>query len=489
MLNKFKDKYFKIAVFVKLLFQDSFYPYRLFTYFTVSFLVGVLLSDLSSLNFNRSWLILTVSFFLSILLLIINLLWQVKYLWLINLVVVFCLLGVFYQAHFAKNFLKEIGDKRELVVTGEVVAKPEVDYKNQKIIMNIWAIEQESEKGLIGSNVLIKAPIYPIIYYGDSLKIMGVISKPEKINDFDYGNYLKAKQVIAIMQPKEVTYVSATNNILKKTVKLLYQLADNFEQKINRTLPEPHSSLASGILLGVKKNIPNELMENFKKTGLTHIIALSGFNVTIIIAIFAESVVAYIGRKRTFFIGMMLVLAFVIMTGGSLSVVRAAIFSFLILFARLIGRPPDQTNLMLLAALILILFNPYTIAYDTGFQLSFLAFAGLLYLSPKIRDFFEKKKVPNGIGITLAETLGAQAAVLPILIFNFKTLSIISPLANLAVLWCLPYVMLLTSIIILSSSCSPALGNILAWLLWPLLQYIIVVVEYLAKIPFGAITF
>jgi competence protein ComEC len=479
----------KMGEYFKNIFRDSYFPFRLFTFFTLSFLAGIIIANLFKIDVDKSGLIFIISTADFILLAAINSFWRIKYLWLIAITCIFMLAGIFYQSFFDSKISKNVGESREVKITGEIVNRPQIDYKSQKFIIHINQFKESSNSHLAGTNAAVSAPIFPEFYYGDRVQIDGTISKPENFSDFDYQNYLKTKYVVAVIKPKKVIFLNHTENIAKKLINSLYQVESYFEEKLNRALPEPHSSLAAGILLGVKKNIPDDLMQAFQLTGLTHILALSGYNITIIVAVFAESVMAYIGRKRTFFVGLMLVLAFVIMSGGSISVVRAAIFSFLILFARLIGRQPDQTNLMLLIALVLVLINSYILMYDAGFQLSFLAFAGLIYISPVIKEYFEKKKLPNFIGLTLSETLGAQIAVLPILFFNFKTLSIISPLANLLVLWSLPYIMLLSFITIIVSTISPVLAKLIIVLLWPLLQYVIIMTEFLAKIPLGAFKF
>jgi competence protein ComEC len=273
---------------------------------------------------------------------------------------------------------------------------------------------------------------------------------------------------------------------------ILFSIPNLFKSSLNKVLPEPHSSLSSGILLGSKRNIPDSLLLDLQKTGLTHIIALSGFNVTIIIAIFAQLLTVYLGRKRTFILGMILVIIFVLMTGASPSILRAAIFSFLILFGRTIGRAGDQTNLLLLTALLMTLFNPYLLSYDLGFQLSFLAFGGLIYLSPFFEKIFQKPRLnslPNGIKSSLAQTLSAQLAVAPLIFFKFGLVSLISPLANLLVVGAIPWIMLMTFVTGLLSLIYIPLGKIMIVMLWPMLEYVIKLVEVLANLPFSSLKF
>ena len=272
----------------------------------------------------------------------------------------------------------------------------------------------------------------------------------------------------------------------------LYSVVDVFERNLSLILPEPHASLASGILLGVRASMPDELLAELQKTGLTHIIALSGFNVTIIITVLVGSLVVYIGRKKTFVAGFFLVCLFVIMTGAAPSIVRAAIFCFLILFGKTIGKRGDQTNLLLLTALIMILVNPYLLPFDMGFQLSFLAFAGIVYLSPHIFNLIEKRAqrlLPDIIKQPLSETLGAQFAVMPLILKKFGIISIVSPLANILIVWIVPWIMFLTFVSGILSLIFLPLGKMTVVLLWPSLEYMIRLIGILAKIPLSSITF
>jgi len=291
-------------------------------------------------------------------------------------------------------------------------------------------------------------------------------------------------------QPKNITFLNCDTSISVRFIGGLYDFSAHFENGLNRVLTEPHASLAAGILLGVKRNIPDSLMTSLNITGLTHVIALSGYNITIIIIIFTKLFLTRLGRRRVFVTGSALILFFVLMTGASPSVTRAAILSLLILFGDLIGRRADKTNLMLLAAVLMVLINPFVLRFDVGFQLSFLAFAGLIYLSPLFKIMFEKKrlkKLPDGIKLPLIETLSAQLAVFPLIWWQFGRVSLIAPLANILVLPLIPLSMALIFFAGSLTLVNVPLGQITGFITWPVLEYIIEIVELLAKIPLASI--
>ena len=187
--------------------------------------------------------------------------------------------------------------------------------------------------------------------------------------------------------------------------------------------------------------------------------------------------------------GGFLVLFFIIMTGLSPSVVRAAIFSLLLIFGKTIGRKANQVNLMLLAAVAMVIFNPNLLLYDIGFQLSFAAFSGIIIISPLIDRFVLKTKLvdwPAYITKTFSETLSAQLAVMPIIVFSFKIVSLISPIANLAVLWIIPWAMFLVFIGIALSLIWLPLGKISIIVIWPVLKSIIFIINLFSRIPLAS---
>ncbi len=477
------------------IFKDIYYPYRIFTVLCSSFLAGIFIASLVNINFSVSWQIFLYVIIALLCAALFNYLFKSKILVLISFCLFFLFLGSgFYSYNDWKN-QRNITFEKDLEIVGKISQRPEPNYKNQKVVISIekCLADGATSEEMIGAKVIVRLPTFPEYHFGEYLNLQGKISEPENFSGFDYKNYLKRWHIVGeIKSPTKISFQGFSANPTDRVYGFLYNIANTFENSLNRLLPEPHSSLASGILLGVKKNIPDDLMLDLQKTGLTHIIALSGFNVTILIAIFAKSLVIYLGRRQTFLLGIILVTLFVVMTGGSASVVRAAIFSLLILFGSTIGRRADQTNLLLLAAMVMVLMNPYILPYDIGFQLSFLAFAGLIYLAPVIARYLEKKRtnfLPENVRLALSETLGAQFAVTPLILCQFGLVSIISPIANILVVWIVPWIMLATFATgLLGIICYP-IGKVAVAALWPGLEYILRMVEFLANIPLSSINF
>lgn len=454
--------------------------FRLFTIFSLAFLFGIAFSSFVTVNFERSYsiLIFTISAFL--LTAFFNFLFKNYILIIISLALAGIFSGLFYYSRFEFITQPNIEYGVEQEIEGQIVKKPVTDYKKQSVV-----VETKGQK------ILVSLPHYPKVYYGDQIKFYGKIEKPGKIEDFDYGKYLKKDLIFGtVTAPKDPIAYPKKLSSGQGIYKSLYAISDKFESSVNRVLPEPHASLAVGLVLGIKRNIPDSFKDALSVTGLTHIIALSGYNVTIIVAVLADLLVAYLGRKKVFLVGSILIICFVVLTGASSSVVRAAIFSFLVMFGKIIGRRADFTNIIILAALLMVLFNPFILALDVGFQLSFLAFCGLIYLSPIVTCIFERhrtNKIPNLIKMPLIETLSAQIAVFPLILTLFGRVSIIGPISNLAVLWIVPWSMGVSFAAgFLGMICYP-LGKLAALIAWPTLQYIIKMVEIMAKIPGASI--
>lgn len=462
--------------------------FRLFTLYCLAFIFGIGLASFPQLDFGRSAQILLFSMLALFLAAIFNQIYKNKLLAITAYFFIFLLLGAGYYSRFDQTHTPLLPYGEQVSVEGQITAKPDVDYKKQNITVRIDKISQGSTPlPGEGSLILVKMPRFPVCHYGDKVKFEAKIEKPGKIEDFDWGKYLKRRLIFGVvLQPINAIAYSEKLSIKEQPLSILYKISDQFEQSLNRIFPEPEASLAAGLILGIKRNIPDDLMDDLNVTGLTHIIALSGYNITIIITVISSILLGRVNRKQVFIIGAALIFGFVLLTGASSSVIRAAIFSLLIIFGKTLSREGDQTNLMLLAAVVMLLFNPYILSSDVGFQLSFLAFAGLIYLSPIVKKFVERSKLkimPEYFRLSFTETLAAQIAVFPLILVVFGRVSLIGPISNVLILWIIPWAMALVFIAGLFGLIFYPLGKIAVIFAWPALLFIIKSVEFLAKIP------
>jgi len=396
---------------------------------------------------------------------------------LVSLAVV---VGVFWRNFAQPQFTeKEIHfyNGQNFEFTGIVSAEPDVRVDHQKL-----TISPNDYKG----KVLVKALSFPEYDYGDELRIKCKLQTSEPIEDFRYDKYLARDGISSVCYNPQIKKIrSGQGNFFYAQILILKK---SIEQEINKTIPEPQAALLSGILIGSRRGLPQELMNQFNRVGITHIIAISGYNITIIVALLMNVAKhLYINRKKVLWFIVPSLILFVVITGMSASVVRATIMGLLVVVAGQVGRRSYPKNILIAAAVVMALFNPLVILWDAGFQLSFLATCGLMFLSGRLKKYF--KRVPEMLGFqeNLVSTFSAIIMTLPLILFNFKRLSLVAPLANILVLPVVPLSMFLGFIQVVLSAIFLPLGRVCGWLTWVALSYILKITDYLDKIPWAAI--
>lgn len=318
---------------------------------------------------------------------------------------------------------------------------------------------------------------------GDSFRLRGAITTPQNFNDeFDYINYLRKEGIkTTVLFPDisagETLRIGITEKIRLDIKEYTSRVRKYFEKAVSRSLVEPNAGYINGILLGSRQDIPDDLREAFNKTGTTHILAISGYNIMIIAGALLAGLVFFVRRRTAFWISVAVIFLFTIMTGASASVVRASVMGLLILFAQGYGRMYDAKNSIILAGALMVYFNPPALAFDIGFQLSFLAVIGLLYLYPYLKNKFEKYPPVFGLKDTLLTTISAQAMVAIPLIFYFGRFSWAFLPANVLILPLIPYAMLTGLIAGLGQIIFPAVAQFIAIPAWAITSYQIWIVR------------
>jgi len=267
---------------------------------------------------------------------------------------------------------------------------------------------------------------------------------------------------------------------------LIDKLRRDFAAGLQSVLPEPLGSFGLGILIGQRTTLSQNLTDQLSATGLTHIVAVSGYNLTIIVL-----VVHRLSRKRSKYQSTALTLAliglFLLLTGSSASIVRAAIVSSLSLWAWYYGRTFRPLVLILLAASLTATWFPPYIWSDIGWYLSFLAFAGILIVAPLLTKKLMGKKQPKILSQVFIETFSAQIMTLPIIMYIFGRLSLVGILSNMLVVPLVPLAMLFSFVAGIGAMLAPALAGWVAWPATLLMTYMIDLVQVLARLPYAAI--
>jgi len=468
----------------------SFTKANVFLIICISFIIGIGVRSLAVIP-------LFVLYSVSLCGLCISILgWKQQKLRYVGLCVVVCIFGILYYQFQEPDITKQhiAYYNGETVRFGGVVAQePDVRSNHQKLTINVQQGMENAPIELEGS-VLVKTELYPPYQYGDYLDITCTIQKPEPlefeteagVRVFEYDKYLARYDIYSVCYRPHIAVVGHEyGNVLLAG---LLNIKSQFVGAIQKVLAEPHASFLGGLVLGAKKAIPEDLMENFNRTGTTHIVALSGYNITII-AILVLNLCKHfwISRRGAFWVSLFAITFFVLITGAQASVVRAGIMGMLVLLATQLGRMSRITNTLALAAFVMVLINPKVLVFDAGFQLSFLATMGLVYLSPILERGL--KRIPNifELRMNLVATMSATIATLPLILFQFGRLSTVALLVNMLILPLIPVAMGVGFLMGIFSLIWLPLGQLFAWVAWAILSYVIVVVETFAKFNFASL--
>jgi len=230
---------------------------------------------------------------------------------------------------------------------------------------------------------------------------------------------------------------------------------------------------------GDKRKITDDLKEKLNVAGVRHITAISGLHVAILTSILMTILISVgFWRQQAFWFSIILITLFIVMTGFQSSAVRAGIMGGIFLLGQYSGRMGVSSRLIVIAAALMLTHNPLLLKLDVGFQLSFLAMIGIIYLMPVFQGWFRKIPTMFQLRDVLAMSLSAQVFTLPILIYNFGYLSLVAPITNILIIPLLPFIMLLGFISGFIGIIFQPLGWVLSWPVWGLLTYLIKVIDW-----------
>lgn len=372
--------------------------------------------------------------------------------WLGGVVIVFCLIGIWSMplawmkfwlvilACIVLGMIRfEIGTLNQIpvqylnepiAVSGRIVSHPEIQNGQQSFYLLTDMIDEAPNK----YKILLQTFPLPVFEYGTTVRTVLTLKAD---NESSYLRYLRKDSVVAIAKTKsEVELIKEAPPSLLGS---LYIFRDSVSMRINSLYPEPASGLMNGLLLGLRVQLSDELKENLKNSGTTHIIALSGFNITII-ASFLLFLARPLKRNWALVLAGVGILLFVLMTGASSSVTRAAIMGWILLMTMWWGRRRHSFNAVLVAGAIMVLINPYILQYDIGFQLSLVATIGIIALVPLITPWLWW--LPKVLGEIVSATISATVLTLPLAVFHFGGFSSMALVSNLLILPLIPWVML-----------------------------------------------
>ncbi len=385
-----------------------------------------------------------------------------------------------------------------VTLVGKVVAEPDVRPMTTYIRLQAESLAPAGNAPQpVHGLVLVQLPPYTPVAYGDRLALQGQLEEPPVLGGFSYRDYLARRGIYVQMRRPALQLLASHQG--NPVLDLIYRFKARAWRTLLRLLPEPQASLLAGILLGIESGIPRHLQEAFAATGTSHIVAISGFNISIIAGVFA-ALARRVGRgKAEFWLATGGVVLYTILVGASASVVRAALMGSVVLASRALDRRVHGPTSLATAALGMALLDAY-VWWDAGFLLSLSATAGLLlFTDPLTRLFLRSftrwlgptwgQRLVGWLSDALIVTLAAQITTTPIILALFKRLSLITLVTNFLILPAQPWVMLTGGIALIVALLWFPLGQALGWIAWVFLTYTIEVVKVTARLPWASVPF
>lgn len=376
---------------------------------------------------------------------------------------------------------------QSVVLDGIVSDEP--DARETSTLVHV-AVHSSGAAGTpVSAGVLVILPAHALVRYGDTVRIEGVLKLPETFDtglgrQFNYPEYLAMQGIGYEVSFARLDTRGNAGNPLKAAA---FAVKKKYLEGTRAVLPEPESGLAGGITVGDKRSIGPELSAVFQRDSLIHMVVLSGYNITVVLNTVAR---ALQGAPQVLRFGgsIGVVAFFIVMSGGASSATRSGLMALIAVFARATHRTYLGGRALVAVAVLMVAWNPLILVFDPSFQLSALATLGLVLLTPVFSVWFARVPERFGAREILASTCATQLMVLPLLLYQNGTLSLVALPANLFALAPVPLAMLASFIAALAGMALGTLGAVLALPAYALLWYVIGVAQFFSSFPFAAVS-
>ena len=386
------------------------------------------------------------------------------------------------------SFLINNTDKHTTELTGKVITEPIQKGEKQQFILEVLDIDGKKIKK---EKTFVYASTAYNIEYGDIIFVSGKLNVPEKPvfpYIFDYNLYLQRENIYTIFYQQTFELIEKQPNKIKQTS---FKIKNGIENRIDKYFKDPVSSILKSMITGNKSAIDKDIKEDFINTGLIHILVISGLHIGFCAAIFMFCF-RLLGLKLNYvyLLTIPTLFFYVLLTGANPPAIRAAIMFSCLLITLMLNREPLIYNALALAALIILIFNPQSL-FTASFQLSFLATLGILYLYPKFSTCFGKikNKFLNYTWDIICVTISAQIALIPLLVFYFGKLSIISFALNLIIVPIIPIIIGLSFVFYISTYISYGISMSVSFVLSYILNFVLYVINYSAGLDYSVAFF
>ena len=423
--------------------------------FALSFMLGVILA--ANYNFRFSWLIVITA----IVILLLTYFYTSK-LGYIMIIVAAILFGItryeFWYTHQTTS-VNVLADQK-VVITGEIKGEPSWDQYH----MYVFYIDTVQSNNTQYSGLIRVKSTTGIAREGQSVQVSG-----------------KAKESLG---KASILISYADVKVLNYSQPFIIRTKETFLKGLQNTLSKNSAAFIAGTLIGSRSSLPKSLQDLLSNVGLSHVIAVSGYNLTILVALLS-SVFGKKWRWGGLVVSLWVILGFVMVSGANAAIVRAGIMSTVFLIARFYGKRVNLIVCMALTGVMMVAINPANLLSDIGWQLSFASLFGIATLGPKFEQILPTR--PSWLNEVLSVTLSAQLATAGIIAYNFGSLSLIAPLANCIVMPTIPVIMAYGTFVAFLGVIIPSIGGIIARPLDMLVSVIFDFLRYLQHFSWASI--
>lgn len=379
---------------------------------------------------------------------------------------------------------------KEVEIVGTVSQPVDVRITHQKVTLSVETLRfiqkhsrDDSPKKLVFGRVLMTAPLYPRFSVGDRLQVLGTLAAPQPLEQFPYDRYLARYQIFSLLSSKHIERIGSDPLPIYRAIPFLVK--KRLQQIIENHLPEPEAGVFLAMFLGQRRRIDPEVLEAFQRTGISHIIAISGLHISLLLLITSSIFGLFMNRRLVFLAVTIFLVFYIVMIGAPPSAVRSAIFGWLGLLAFLFGRMRSPLNTLLLAAGIMLMFNPLLLRDDIGFQLSFLAVWGMMLFLKR----WEKKGSDTSpffrITGLIQVSLAAYLATAPLIAFAFHGISLIALVTNILVVPVVSFFLGSAFFALMLSLLFPSWSLIFLFFPLVVIIFIIRIAEFFSGFPFA----
>lgn len=388
-------------------------------------------------------------------------------------------------------------ERQQAAVRGRIVDDPESTPRRFKFALAVDAVDRgmgwqpQTAKVLTYADPpasLVSERDPPYFRYGDQLRLQGELRAPQAIEDFDYPSYLANQGFSGIFWVRQVEILSEGGGNF--WIGRIYDVRQWFSNSLGSSLPEPQSPLAQALLLGQRGQIPSEQVEDFRSTGTSHLLAISGLHVGSLLVLCLGSAGWLLGRQRQIYLlaPLAAIWFYALISGLSPSVARAAIMGSIFLAALALGRPRSILPALAFGAALMTAVDPRVLT-QVSFQLSFTALAGIILALPYQAAIGEKitggpdpegswprlwlRYIAGWTGAALMVSLAATLATLPLVAFNFHRIPLFGMPVTVLALPSLPFILAGSLGTALAGLVHPVLGQVFGWLAWVPLSYLV----------------